>query len=154
MPRVSRSRTIEATPERVWELVSDPHSLPRWWPRTTRVEDVHEPGRESAHWTAVLATERGAGVRADFRCTASTPGVLYAWAQEVEGTPFERILRSSALEIGLAPRAAATAVTLTSEEALRGLSRLGASMMRGASRRRLDEALDGIERALVGADDD
>jgi uncharacterized protein YndB with AHSA1/START domain len=154
MPRVSRTRTIEASPERVWELVSDPHSLPRWWPRTTRVEDVRNPGGDRAHWTAVLATDRGSGVRADFRCTASTRAVRYGWEQEVEGTPFERILRSSALEVGLAPLAAATAVTLTSDEALRGLSRLGASMMRGASRRRLDEALDGIERALVGADED
>ena len=41
-------------------------------------------------------------------------------------------------------------MTLTSEERLRGLSRLGSPMMRGASQRRLDEALDGIERALVG----
>jgi hypothetical protein len=44
-------------------------------------------------------------------------------------------------------------VTLTSTEALRGLARLGSAMMRGASRRRLDEALAGIDRALVGIDD-
>ena len=41
-------------------------------------------------------------------------------------------------------------MSLTSEETLRGLSRLGAPMMRGAARRRLDEAFEGIERALVG----
>jgi hypothetical protein len=41
-------------------------------------------------------------------------------------------------------------VTLTSDESLRGLSRLGASLLRGASKRRLDDALDGIARALVG----
>ena len=43
-----------------------------------------------------------------------------------------------------------TEVTLTSEEALRGISRLGATMMRGAARGRLDEALAAIERVLVG----
>jgi uncharacterized protein YndB with AHSA1/START domain len=153
MPRVSRSRTIAAEPDRVWDLVSDPHNLPRWWPRTQRVEDVRDPGGRRAHWTTVLGTERGTGVRADFRCIGATQGVRYAWEQQVAGTPFERILKSSRLEIGLEPDAAATEVTLTSEETLRGLSRLGSSMMRGATRRRLDEALEGIERALVGEPD-
>lgn len=150
MPRVSRSRTIAAEPGQVWDLVSDPHNLPRWWPRTQRVEDVCDPGGRHAHWTAVLGTQRGAGVRADFRCTGSSQGIRYAWEQEVAGTPFERILKASSLEIGLDRDADATRVTLTSEERLRGLSRLGSTMMRGAARRRLDEALEGIERALVG----
>jgi uncharacterized protein YndB with AHSA1/START domain len=150
MPRVSRTRVITADPERVWDLVSDPHSLPRWWPRTLRVEDVRDTGGQG-QWTTVLATERGSGVRADFRCTGSEHGERYTWEQEVAGTPFERVLRSSRLEIGLRPQAGCTEVTLTADEALRGLSRLGASMMRGAARRRLDEALGGIDRALVGA---
>ena len=80
-----------------------------------------------------------------------THGERYVWEQEIEGTPFERVLRSARLEIGLRPQAGGTEVTLTTDEALRGLSRLGAPMMRGAARRRLDEALGGIERALVGA---
>ena len=42
MPKVSRSRTIRASVESVWDLVSDPHNLPRWWPRIMRVEDVQE----------------------------------------------------------------------------------------------------------------
>ena len=150
MPRVSRTRLIAAAPERVWDLVSDPHSLPRWWPRTLRVEDVRDADGGHGQWTTVLATDRGSGVRADFRCTSSDHGERYTWEQEVAGTPFERVLRSSRLEIGLRPQAGATEVTLTADEELRGLSRLGASMMRGAARRRLDEALGGIERALVG----
>jgi hypothetical protein len=40
-------------------------------------------------------------------------------------------------------------VTLASSERLRGLSRLGSPMMRRATKRRLDDALDGIEQALV-----
>jgi uncharacterized protein YndB with AHSA1/START domain len=149
MPRVSRTRIVAAEPARVWELVSDPHSLPRWWPRTLRVEDVRDPGGERAQWTAVLATERGAGVRADFRCSGASAGTRYGWEQELDGTPFDRILRAAKLEIELDPQAAGTRITLTSEERLRGLSRLGSSLMRGATRRRLDEALAGIERALV-----
>lgn len=150
MPKVSRSRVVAADRARVWKLVSDPHSLPRWWPRTTRVEDVTGPGGKRAHWTTVLETEKGKGLRADFHCTGSTNGERYAWEQSVEGTPFERILRASTLEIGLRPDGTGTQVTLTAEEALRGLSRLGGTMMRSAARRRLDEALEGIERALVG----
>ena len=60
------------------------------------------------------------------------------------------MLRSAKLEIGLEPAGAGTEVTLTSEESLRGLSKLGGMMMRGAARSRLDEALSGIERVLVG----
>jgi uncharacterized protein YndB with AHSA1/START domain len=150
MPRVSRTRLIEAPRERVWDLVSDPHHLPRWWPKTVRVEDVRvvQGGRRS-RWTTVLGTQRGRGVRADYRCTSATEGERYAWEQEIEGTPFEKILRSAALEIRLAADDRSTAVTLSSSERLRGLSRLGSPMMRRAIRRRLEEALDGIERALT-----
>ncbi len=149
MPRVTRSRLIVADPQRVWELISDPHSLPRWWPRTVRVEDVHEAeGRP--RWTAVLGTERGKGVRADYRCTEAVTGERYAWEQEITGTPFERVLRSAALEVRLGAEDDGTRVTLTTDESLRGLSRLGSVMLRGAARRRLDEALNGVELALVG----
>lgn len=152
MPRVSRSRVIRAERERVWDLVSDPHNLPRWWPRAQRVEDVRGGDSKRAHWTLVLKTERGSGVRADYRCTAATEGERYAWEQQLAGTPFDRILRASRLEIGLAASGAGTEVTLVGEEALRGLSRLGSAMMRGAARRRLDEALNGIERAVGSGD--
>src|SRR5205085_6790691 len=136
--------------ERVWDLVSDPHHLPRWWPRTVRVEDVRQvQGGRRSRWTTVLGTQRGRGVRADYRCTGATAGSRYAWEQEIEGTPFEKILREASLEITLGGRDGDTTVTLASRERLRGLSRLGSPMMRRATRRRLDEALDGIERALT-----
>jgi hypothetical protein len=55
------------------------------------------------------------------------------------------------LEIHLkAQNASDTVVTLVANERLRGLSRLGSPMMRRAIRRRLDEALDGLQRALGG----
>ena len=148
MPSVARSRTVTASAERVWDLVSDPHNLPRWWPRITRVEDVQGTG-ERSRWTAVLETERGRGVRADYRSVGSTSRRRFAWKQDLDGTPFERILRESRVEIQLEPEGDdATRVRLSSEERLRGLSRLGSAMMRGAVRRRLDEALDGIDLAV------
>jgi len=106
MPRVSRRRTIAAPVDEVWKLVSDPYSLPRWWPRTGRVENVEQKsaGRRS-QWTKVLETSEGRGVRADYRCLSSAEGERYVWEQELEGTPFARHLRSSRIEIGLRERA-------------------------------------------------
>ena len=142
---------IDAPRDRVWELVSDPHHLPRWWPKTVRVEDVRQVGSgKRSRWTTVLGTERGRGVRADYRCTSAATGERYVWEQEVEGTPFERILKFSRLDIELADGGdRGTRVRLSSAERLKGLSRLGSPMMRMATRRRLDEALDGIERAVA-----
>jgi hypothetical protein len=102
-----------------------------------------------SRWTTVLGTERGRGVRADYRCTSAAAGERYVWEQDIEGTPFSRILRTASLEIELVDGGdARTRVRLTSQERLRGLSRLGSPMMRMATRRRLDAALDGIERAF------
>ena len=150
MPRVSRSRTIGASPRDAWALVSDPYGLPRWWPRTLRVENVDrkEGGRRS-RWTKVLETASGRPVRADYTCISAADGERYVWEQDLAGTPFERHLRSAELEIALEPDGGATKVTLTSRQTLRGLSRLGSPMMRGANRKMLDEALAGLERALV-----
>jgi uncharacterized protein YndB with AHSA1/START domain len=131
-------------------LVSDPHSLPRWWPRTTRVENVEQKsaGRRS-QWTKVLETAEGRGVRADFRCLSSAEGERYVWEQQLDGTPFAKHLRSSTVEIGLRPKADGTEVSLVSKQVLRGMSRLGSPMMRRGQGAILDEALNGIERALT-----
>ncbi len=154
MPRVTRRRTISAPPERVWELVSDPYSLPRWWPHTSRVESVDlKPAGRRSQWTKVLETAEGRGVRADFRCIGSTEGERYAWEQQLEGTPFERHLRSSTVEVVLRGKGGETEVSLTSAQTLRGMSRLGSPMMRGGQGKILDEALDGLERALAGGEE-
>jgi carbon monoxide dehydrogenase subunit G len=142
---------IQAPREEVWNVVSDPHHLPRWWPRAVRVEDVRgDPGSRRAQWTLVLGTAQGRSVRADFRSISAASGERFVWQQLLEGSPFERIVRSAEAGVELADEGPATEVTVYTDERLRGLSRLGATMMRGAARRRLDEALDGLERALVG----
>jgi uncharacterized protein YndB with AHSA1/START domain len=155
VPRVSRRRTIPAPPSEVWALVSDPYSLPRWWPRTLRVENVEptKAGRRS-QWTKVLETAGGRGVRADYRCISSAENERFIWEQQVEDTPFERHLKSSVVEIGLRPADGGTEVSLTSRQALRGLSRLGSPMMGRGQGAILDEALEGLERALVPAGDE
>ena len=151
MARVTRKRTIAAPVGEVWKLVSDPYALPRWWPRTTRVENVDDKtGGRRSRWTKVLETAEGRGVRADFRCLSAAENERYVWEQELEGTPFERHLKASRVEVGLKDRGGGeTAISLSSVQTLRGMSRLGSPMMRRAQGAILDQALDGIERALT-----
>ena len=150
MARVTRTRTVEAPIGDIWDLVSDPYGLPRWWPRTTRVENVDaKPGGKRTQWTKVLQTAEGRGVRADFRCVSSAERERYVWEQELEGTPFERHLKGLRVEIGLRERDGGTEVSITEEQSLKGMSKLGSPLMRRARGDILDEALDGIERALA-----
>jgi uncharacterized protein YndB with AHSA1/START domain len=146
--RVTRTRTIEAPPGDVWKLVSDPYSLPRWWPRTSRVENVSGDGGRRTRWTKVLETAEGRGVRADFRCASSAENERYVWEQELAGTPFERHLKALQVEVRLRERDGGTEISLTEEQSLKGMSKLGSPLMRRARAAILDEALDGIEGAL------
>jgi uncharacterized protein YndB with AHSA1/START domain len=143
MPVVKRSRRIEAPRERVWEVIADPYALPRWWPRLQRVEEATEDT-----WTKVLTSDRGKPVRADYTRVSADPPERLEWRQELAETPFERILSESRLTISLDEREGATDVTVTSRERLRGLARLGALMVRRATHRRLDEALERLALAV------
>jgi uncharacterized protein YndB with AHSA1/START domain len=143
---VVRARTIACDVERVWSLVSQPDHLPRWWPALARVEEATPTA-----WTKVLQTSGGRPVRADFTRVAYEYERRLAWRQELEQSPFERVFASAVTEIVLEPQGPdATHVELRALEELRGRFKLGGFMVRRAARRRLDEALAGLERALVG----
>ena len=144
MPTARRSRTVAAPPEAVWGIVADPHHLPRWWPRVTRVEAV-----TGEHFTAVLATQDGRSLRADYKVVASRAPERRVWDQELEGTPFERVFAASSTEVKLLPDGEGTRVTLVMRQQLRGSARMGGFMVRRATGRVLDEALDSLE-ALHG----
>src|SRR3954452_7047318 len=147
MPDVTRTRSVAAPLEGVWALVADPFHLPRWWPATARVEDVEDDA-----WTSVLKTPSGKSVRADFTRVERRPQRAVAWRQELAESPFERVFSAAVTKVELDEESAdATRVALTSEERLRGRYRLGGWLVRRAARRRLDEALDGIERAVAPA---
>jgi uncharacterized protein YndB with AHSA1/START domain len=147
--RVTRKRTLEAPLGDVWKLVSDPYNLPRWWPRVSRVENVEGGGGRRTRWTKVLETAEGRGVRADFRCVSSAEKERYVWEQELTGTPFERHLNGLQVEVRMRERDGGTEVSLTEEQSLKGMSKLGSPLMRRARGDVLDNALDGIERALT-----
>jgi uncharacterized protein YndB with AHSA1/START domain len=147
VPVARVSRTVAATTADVWGVVSDPHHQPRWWPRVRRMEGVEED-----RFTQVLATERGKGVRADFRIVERREGALLRWTQELPGTPFERLLDEAQTTVELAPAdaGAATVVALECRQVLRGWSRLVPFLFRRAARRQLEEALEGLDRAVAG----
>lgn len=143
----ARTRTVSASVPDVWLLIEDPYQMPRWWPGVERMESV-----EGERFTQVFRTKRRHTVRADFRLLTSepprgdtSPG-RRSWAQELAGTPFERVLREAVTEVVVEPAKAGTRVTIAQRQRLRGFSRTGALAMRRAIARRLDEALDGLER--------
>jgi uncharacterized protein YndB with AHSA1/START domain len=153
VPRVSRKKVVGAPIDEVWKLVSDPYHLPRWWPRTIRVENVNRvKGGRRSQWTSVLETRGGRGVRADYRVISCAEKDRYVFEQQLEGTPFEKVLRSAVTEILLTPRGDGTEVRLGNRQRLRGLSRLGSMLMGRGQRQILAEALESIERVLVGGE--
>ena len=149
MPRISRARSIPAPQDEVWEVVRDPYHLPRWWPRVERVEEV-----TGAAWTKVMMSSRGRAVRSDFTRVETDAPRRMLWRQEVDESPFEGLLSESTIEIELEPDPKrgeeATRVRLTADQSLRGKTRFGGMMFRRATRRNLDEALNGLKRAFGG----
>jgi carbon monoxide dehydrogenase subunit G len=125
----------------VWELIEDPDHMPRWWPGVTRMEGV-----EADRFTQVFVTKRGRPVRMDFHVLASEAPWRRCFEQEIPGSPFERVLGEAVTEIVLEPVDGGTQVTIALQQKLRGYSRTGGFLLRRATRRRLDEALDGLER--------
>jgi uncharacterized protein YndB with AHSA1/START domain len=168
MPTASASRTIAASPEAVWDVVGDPHHLPRWWPRVTRVEGV-----EVDTFTEVLTGRKGKVVRADFTVVESRPQQRVVWSQEVEGTPFEGVLRSALTQIELKPAINGASwgtevrIELRQETPaplarrggggalgmrIHGIARFGSPLVKRAAAATVEQALDGLARAFGDGD--
>ena len=92
----------------------------------------------------VLLSDSGKPIRADYTLVRTRPMELLEWEQELEETPFERMLSRSRLviEVFWDDASLSTAVVLRSYERLRGLARLGSPMVRRATRKRLSQALE------------
>ncbi|HWX74611.1 MAG TPA: SRPBCC family protein [Solirubrobacteraceae bacterium] len=143
MPTARRSRIIAAPAQQLWEVVADPHHLPRWWPRVARVEDV-----EGDVFTEVMKTAKGKVVRADFELVrADERERTLRWEQRLEGSPFARLLSSAATIVNLEEADSGTRVTIELRQELAGLlPRFGGFIVRRAALATIDEALDGLER--------
>ncbi len=152
-------------------MLGDPHHLPRWWPRVNRVEAVEDDA-----FTEVLIGPSGKVVRADFKLLEVIGPQRIVWSQQVQGTPFERVLKSAETEVLLAEAGGgdardgeeyvgdgpATEVTIELRQELQGfrgsgalslrlsgISRFGSPLVRRAALSTVEEALDGLER-IVG----
>jgi len=117
--------------------------MPRWWPGVARMEGVEED-----RFTQVMVTKKGRPVRLDFLLVESDPPWRRAWQQEVDGTPFARVLETAVTEVLLEPEAEGTKVTIAQSQKLRGYSKTGGFLLKRATQAKLDEALDGLERLL------
>jgi uncharacterized protein YndB with AHSA1/START domain len=146
MPTVTRARTVPASPDEVWRVVSDPERLPGWWPGVARVEDVG-----AGAWTTVMESSRGKALRADYSRLSADPGERIAWRHEVEESPFERILAESVTEIELAGDDGGTRVRLTLRHRPRGWARFGYFQLRAAAVRQANGALDGLAKLFPEA---
>jgi uncharacterized protein YndB with AHSA1/START domain len=146
VPVARRSRVLAAPLEDLWQTIGDPHHLPRWWPRVERVEDV-----DDGAFTELMRTAKGKAVRADFRLLETDEQAhSLTWEQQLEGTPFARVLREARTSVSLEQADGGTRVTIELEQKLTGFfPRFGGFMVRRAAAATLDEALDGLER--IGA---
>ena len=134
---------LAAPPERVWAVVGEPRALARWWPRVERVKAITPEG-----WTTVLRSDRGRAVRADWRLDGQEALVRRAWAQEIEGTPFAKVLAERRVEVRLDAAGGETRVTLELRQRGRGMARFGRFMLRRAARRELAAALERLDHVV------
>ena len=101
----------------------------------------------SGPWSSRRSPARTCGPTT--RCLYSRDGTAYAWEQEIEGSPFAKVLKSSVTRFELSPADDGTRVAVEQEQRMRGMSRLGGFMLRRATGDQLNEALDGLEHALT-----
>ena len=139
-PVVSRSRTVPAAPERLWTAVADPACLPDWWAGRRTREDA---SREA--WTTVLQHTQGRTLRADYTLLESDHPRRLSWRHEVDESPFERIPTRRSPCSSSNPSRRARRARLTTRPELRGMSKLGGLQVSRATRKQLDEALDGLQ---------
>jgi uncharacterized protein YndB with AHSA1/START domain len=141
---VRRETVVPRGVEEVWRVVSDPERLPQWWPGVARVEDA-----SATAWTTVLTSAKGKAVRADYTRTAASEPERVVWRQELEATPFERILTEATTSVELAAADGGTLVTLALDQKPRGWARLAPFQFRAAGKRQVEGALEGLERLLA-----
>lgn len=145
MPTITRKMKLAATPEQVYDVISDPARLTEWWPRVIRVEDLAgHPGTERTRWTCVLGADSGRMLRLDYRCSGATRPGRYDWEHELDGTPYERHLVRQAVEARIEADGEGSEVRLTTVNSLRGTARIAGFSMKKGQKELLDHALNGL----------
>jgi uncharacterized protein YndB with AHSA1/START domain len=138
---VQRETVLGERLEEVWRVVSDPQRLPDWWPGVARVEEASPTA-----WTTVLTSPKGRSVRVDYTLVEASEPSRLVWRQEVEESPFERILAEATTSLELSAADGGTRVSLALEQRPRGWARFAPFQFRAAGRRQVEGALKGLER--------
>jgi uncharacterized protein YndB with AHSA1/START domain len=140
----SVSSTVAAPPADVWHLIADPSRAVAWWPHAERAEDV-----QGGRFTMVVRSSRGVPVRMDWRVAASRRASRQRWEQDLAGTPFAAVLRSSAIEILLEPDGDGCRITVVVERQLVNRGFAARWLGRRASRRHAGDALARLSRVAT-----
>jgi uncharacterized protein YndB with AHSA1/START domain len=138
---VQHETVVSGSLDELWRVVSDPDQLPRWWPGVTRVEEA-----TPLAWTTVLTSPKGKSVRMDFTRVVAEEPTRLVWRQEVEQSPFERILAEATTSVELAPAEDGTRVAVALDQKPRGWARFAPLQFRAAGRRQVQGAVEGLER--------
>jgi hypothetical protein len=97
----------------------------------------------------VLTSPKGKSVRMDYTRVHAAEGELLVWRQEVEQSPFERILAEATTSLELSPAEQGTRVSIALEQKPRGWARFAPLQFRAAGTRQVQGALDGLERLFA-----
>jgi uncharacterized protein YndB with AHSA1/START domain len=142
---IVRSETVvPEEPHTVWRVVSDPRRLPDWWPGVARVEEA-----SPLAWTTVLTSGKGKSLRADYTRVSATEPTELVWRQEVDASPFERILAAATTSVLLAAEDDSTRVTIELDQKPRGWARFAPFQFRAAGKRQVQGAAEGLERLFA-----
>jgi uncharacterized protein YndB with AHSA1/START domain len=138
--KVRRATVVPERLDAVWGVVSDPNRLPDWWPGVARVEDA-----SAQAWTTVLTSGKGKAVRADYTLVTATGPHRLVWRQELDESPFERILAEAVTSVELEDADGGTRVSIELDQKARGWARFAPLQFRAAGRRQVEGALQGLE---------
>jgi uncharacterized protein YndB with AHSA1/START domain len=141
---VRRETVVPGGLNEVWDVISDPAQLPRWWPGVTRVEEASADA-----WTTVLSSPKGKAVRVDYTRVEAEHERRLVWRQEVEQSPFERILAEATTSLELSQAEDGTRVSIELEQKPRGWARFAPLQFRAAGTRQVQGAVEGLERLFA-----
>ncbi|MEA2400301.1 MAG: hypothetical protein QOK00_704 [Thermoleophilaceae bacterium] len=136
-----RETVVAGKIDDVWRVVSDPDRLPQWWPGVARVEEATPQA-----WTTVLTSPKGKSVRMDFTRVSADEPTRLVWRQEVDQSPFERILTEATTAVELSTADGGTRVAIELDQKPRGWARFAPLQFRAAGRRQVEGAVEGLER--------
>jgi len=145
VPRTEVALRLAVDGDELWRLVGDPGKRPRWWPNVDRV-DRPDPAT-LVKW---VISPRGKAVEMRYTLAEAGPGLRLRWAQQLEGGPFERSLRSCIEEIRVEQEGESSVLRLSIERKLRGTAALGGVFIARGQRRELRAALDRVQERFGG----